>query len=344
MMIDLLPNEDQQQIADSVQRFLMDNLPVERFRAAKGGSAPKLDREFWGDLAELGSFGLSLPEEHGGVGLSVVEEIMVFREYGRFLVSPTILGTVLAGHVAITAGQSDLAGEFVAGSRCAAVMSPLHGATLGPKTSGSFHMIDSGNDDLLIAWDDAGAAAFERKAAASIEQIGCIDATVGLERATFKNAAPLCYVTAGDKPIALMANILLGASFAGMIEAIRDLSVDYAKIREQFGHPIGIFQGVKHRCSDMAMWAEAAWCQTAWAALSLESGSSEAAFQATNAKAIGASAALDAARRAVQIFGGMGFTAEVNVHLFLKRAHVYEQLSGATGLLQEKLLDLPLEI
>jgi alkylation response protein AidB-like acyl-CoA dehydrogenase len=340
-MIDLLPNIEQQQIADSINRFLADNLPVDRYRRI-ANKKPKLDRDLWEDLAALGSFGLSLSEEQGGAGLSIVEEIMAFREYGRFLVTPTVLGTVLAAQVAAAAGRDDLAGELVAGGRAAALLNPLRPVTLSASTSGEFQAIDAREGDLLIAWNDKGAALFE---AASVKQAGeCIDPTVTLGRVSLSGAKPLALVAADKAPIGQTALILLAAQLTGMIEAVRDMAVEYAKTRQQFGHPIGVFQAVKHRCSDMALWAEAAWSQTAWAALMTQSGAKDAAFQATNAEMIAADAALDAARRTVQIHGAMGFTAEVNVHLYLKRAHLFEQLGGGVQRLQEKLLELPLDV
>jgi alkylation response protein AidB-like acyl-CoA dehydrogenase len=342
-MIDLLPNSDQQQIADSIQRFLADKLPVERLmeRQAKNRI---FEKDIWGELSELGAFGLSVAEAQGGVGLGMVEEIMTFREYGRVLASPTILGTVIAAHLAASAGNDALVGELVAGTRRAAILNALPGAKLGATTSGDFHLIDAEADDLWICWNEAGAALFEASAGKGRKTIGCIDATVKFERVTLSNAKPLIYQPAAKAAVWQAAQLLIAASLTGMLEAVRDLSVEYAKTREQFGHPIGVYQGVKHRCSDMALWAEAAWSQTAWAALTLQSGGEDTAFQVANAKMVAAEAALDSARRGIQIYGGMGFTAEVTVHLFLKRTHLYGQLGGDVARLPEKLLELPLHV
>jgi alkylation response protein AidB-like acyl-CoA dehydrogenase len=340
-MIDLLPNVEQQQIADSIQRFLANNLPVERHRDIKNRKV-KLDKDLWSGLSDLGSFGLTVGEDHGGAGLTVVEEIMAFREYGRFLVSPCVLATVLAARMADAAGQDQLASDLVAGKRRAALMSRLPEATLAAVTSGEFQVFDAATDDLLLAWNETGAALFEYRAPSARQRVSCIDATITLERVSLSNAKPLIYCPADKLPVWQMGRLYLAASLTGILEAIRDLSVAYAKERHQFGNPIGVYQAVKHRCADMALWAEAAWSQTAWAALSLSAGDRDADFQVTNAKAVAGDSAIDAARRAVQIYGGMGFTAEVNVHLFLKRAHVYDQIGGDCKKLYESLVDLAL--
>jgi alkylation response protein AidB-like acyl-CoA dehydrogenase len=340
-MIDLLPNIEQQQIADSIGRFLADNLPVDRYRHTTGKKAPQ-DRALWGELAALGCFGLSVGEDQGGAGLTIVEEVMAFREYGRYLVSPCVFATVLAAHVAAAAGKDELVAQLVAGERAAAILNPLGQAKIGPSTSGEFQVVAAEASDLLVAWNDQGAALFDALALGAPGE--CIDPSVTLRRLTLSAASPLASVTAQEKPIAQMALVLLAAQLTGMIEAVRDLAVEYAKTRQQFGHPIGVFQAVKHRCSDMALWAEASWSQTVWAALVAQAGAADAAFQATNAKMIAGEAALDAGRRTIQIFGAMGFTAEVNVHLYLKRAHLYEQLGGSTQFLQDRLVELPLDV
>jgi alkylation response protein AidB-like acyl-CoA dehydrogenase len=342
-MIDLLPNDDQQQIADSVRLFLQDNLPVERLREAKG-TPQRIEQNLWAELANLGFFGLSIPDEQGGAGMSVAEEILAFREYGRFLVSPTVLATVLAAQVASARGDTPLLNDLVTGNRRAAILNPLPGAVVGSSCAGEFHLIDAAPTDIAIVWSEAGAGLFRVETLRSVKPLTCIDSTITLARVALDQEQPFIWVPAQERAIWHIAGILIAATLTGMAEAIRDLSVDYAKSREQFGFPIGVFQAVKHKCADMALWAEAAWSQTVWAALELLAARDNVSFQVVNAQMIASETALDSARKAVQIHGGMGFTAEINVHLFLKRAHVYEQLAGQVRNLQQRLLDLPLTV
>jgi alkylation response protein AidB-like acyl-CoA dehydrogenase len=108
------------------------------------------------------------------------------------------------------------------------------------------------------------------------------------------------------------------------------MGVAYAKIREQFGQPIGGFQAIKHHCADMAARAEAAYSASVFAALSVVAGRSDATFQAASARIVAADAAIRNAATNIQVHGGIGFTAECDANLFLKRAHLLEKIGGAT--------------
>jgi alkylation response protein AidB-like acyl-CoA dehydrogenase len=116
---------------------------------------------------------------------------------------------------------------------------------------------------------------------------------------------------------------------AGMAEATRDMAVGYAKLREQFGQAIGAFQAIKHICADAALRAEAATCQLMFAAIETQKQSSLAPMHVTAAKLTAADALLQNAAANIQVHGGIGFTAECDAHLYMKRAHVLEQLLGS---------------
>ena len=117
---------------------------------------------------------------------------------------------------------------------------------------------------------------------------------------------------------------------SGIAEAERDMGARYAIDREQFGRPIGAFQAVKHRVADTAIRAEAAWSQTAVAALRVAAGEGGAQFQASSAKVVATDAAIRNGRDTIQNHGAIGFTAEHDAHLFLKRAHVLDHVLGDT--------------
>jgi hypothetical protein len=275
--------------------------------------------------------------------LTILEDILVLRECGRFLVSPAALTTVLAARLAWIGDRKDLLGDLIGGKRRVAALSPLRDAVVGPTCSGQFHLIDAEPGDLALTWSDRGAALFDFPAGYRREEARSLDPTVKLSRIRVDELRPVVWVAADSDPLWQRALVYLGAMLTGVIEECRDLAVGYAKTREQFGHAIGTFQAVKHPCADMALWAEAAWSQTVWAALRLLSNGGDAAFQATNAAMIAAEAALGSARKALQIHGGMGFTAEVSVHLYLKRAHVLAQLAGELHFLEQRLTELPIE-
>jgi alkylation response protein AidB-like acyl-CoA dehydrogenase len=156
------------------------------------------------------------------------------------------------------------------------------------------------------------------------------------------DAKPSFCTPAGDPPLHERALLLLGAFAVGIAEATRDMAVEYAKTREQFGRPIGSFQAIKHICADMAIRCEAAACQTTFASLVLAEGHDGAAFHATSSKLVAAAAAVKNASQNIQVHGAIGFTAEADPHLFLKRAHVIERLWSDSRRCRDRLLSLDL--
>ncbi|GGM16456.1 hypothetical protein GCM10011534_42970 [Pseudooceanicola nanhaiensis] len=104
-MVDLVPNEDEQQVIDSIDAWLAAELPLDRLRVP-GGAMTEATR--WTEMADLGWFALGIPEVVGGVGLSVVEETMLLRACGRTLTMPSMVATVLSGHVAARARKKDV--------------------------------------------------------------------------------------------------------------------------------------------------------------------------------------------------------------------------------------------
>ena len=156
------------------------------------------------------------------------------------------------------------------------------------------------------------------------------------------DARPSFWAAAGQRLLHERALLLLSAFAVGIAEATRDMAVEYAKIREQFGRPIGSFQAIKHICADMAIRCEAALCQTAFASLVLAEGHDGPAFHATSSKLVAAASAVKNASQNIQVHGAIGVTAEADPHLFLKRAHLIEQLWSDSRRCRERLLSLDL--
>jgi alkylation response protein AidB-like acyl-CoA dehydrogenase len=332
--MDFLPDDEQQQIIDSVRDFFASELAVERLRperlAADDGGRSK-----WSAIGELGFFGLGLPESMGGVGYTLAEEALLFREAGRFLVTPALLAQVLGARIAAEAGQVDVAQALLSGSVRAAPMLPLGQARLRPEISGDFHLFDARGAVWLVAWREQAAVLLP---AGSVrpQTVACLDEAIPLARASFHDFSPS--QTAGTA-LARRASVLLAAQCVGLAEGARDMAVGYAKLREQFGQPIGGFQAIKHRCADMAVRAEAAWFQTVFAALSLRDGLPDAAQQVAAAVLVASSAAHENAAANVQVHGGMGYTAECNAHRYVKRARILDRLAGGMRAHERALLE-----
>lgn len=338
-MIDLLPSEEQQQIIDSVVAFLAEELPLARLRSGPDGERPAeigVSTEQWRRIAGLGWFGLGVPEAQGGAGYSVIAEMLVARELGRYAVSPSLAATIATAHLAASAGSELLSG-LVAGDLRVAFASPLCA------DSHEYHLIDAGEADYFLVLDDMQAELYEAAAFGEARPVISLDDAVTLQRAHLASRArPL--LREADSGVAHRVSLLNSAQLLGVAEAALKLAVDYAKVREQFGQAIGSFQAIKHACADMAVRAEAAYAQVFFAGLSQADAQLDAAYQIAAAKVIGAEAALANARSCIQIHGGVGFTAECDAHVFLKRAHLLGQLGGERRWLRETLLAKTAEV
>jgi alkylation response protein AidB-like acyl-CoA dehydrogenase len=318
-VIDLLPDEDQQNLVDAVVAFLSREMPIERLRPDPGSECLPSQHDGWSEFAQLGWLGLGLPESLGGSGYSIIELMLIFREFGRYLLPPELVSSVIAAR-ALAGRSPEWARQLGAGSLRAGMAVPLG-------TDGWYHLIGPyDRTGLALNVLESKPLVHEIASFRDIKALNCIDSSVYLSQAVQSTGTPAQEVEA---QFAAETRVLVCAMLAGIAEAARDLAVGYAKVREQFGQSIGSFQAVKHMCADMAVRAESAYCLTALAALSLAADEADADFQVSAAAAIAAAAAIDNAAQAIQIHGGIGFTLECDVHLFLKRAHVLDKLLGS---------------
>jgi alkylation response protein AidB-like acyl-CoA dehydrogenase len=320
-VIDLLPDDDQQELVDGASSFLEREMPRDRLRAS-AELPDRYDRAFFAQCGELGWFGLALGEDVGGVGLTAVDEVLLFRELGRHLVPGPFLGTVLGGKLAVAAGETTLAEKLIRGA------APCGLAEI--ERGGDVVLWDSGSCDYLLVVDPADGAArlVDRSEIGDVAVRDSIDPSYRLGRAP--RAALGSAVVAVDESRGLVVNgvLLVAAMLVGIAEAARDESAAYALERVQFGKQIGSFQAVKHRCADTALRAEAAWAQTAVASLRFAQVRAEALFDVAAAKIVASDAAVVNSRDNIQNHGGIGYTAEHDAHLFVKRAHVLERMLG----------------
>ncbi len=302
MIVDLIPDEDQSAIEDTIVSFLSDVLPVERLRdaASHGGAA---ESAVWSQLCELGLFGLGLPEEQGGLGLGLPEESLVARALGRNLVSPGVLAQLCAPHLASDDAARD---ALISGEARAAF-----GITEG-------YVLDGEGVDWIVVFGPGGAELRARGELTLAATDGGLDHTMRFERIEGG---------AGNAQPSLRLEVLIAAYLTGIAQATTDMAVEYAKTREQFGQPIGAFQAIKHSCADMATRASAADTQTLYAATVFGAGGDDA-VEAAAARVLAKRAAFENAKANIQTHGGMGFTAECDAHLFLKRAMVMDMLGS----------------
>ena len=306
--MNLKPNEFQAEIADTARSFLADRLPIKRLRELAAAAGPAICAEEWQACADMGWLGLMLPEADGGLGLGMGDAVMIFTEIGRHLTPGPLRSTAIAALVAAQAGKGHLAGELASGGRRA-------GLAYGE------YAIDAHEGDLLLKATPEGASLSEIR---NVELADSADPGTRLMR-----------VTKGDELAAISGQemltrlrLLVAAEHLGITEAVRDMSAEYAKIRVQFGKPIGTFQAVKHRCAEMAIKSYAVRSQLYFAAVRFDATCDDADFQTSSAHLI----AMDAARRScadnIQNHGGIGMTMEQDAHLYLKRALLLDYVCG----------------
>jgi len=332
--MNLMPTDEQVEIASSSRAFLADRLPTSRIREVieiDDHAGDPVDDKTWREAAELGWFGLGLPEEAGGIGFGLADEAVLFREIGRSLAPGPYLSTVLGARVAAAGGADALAVDLVAGAGRAGLAVPAGSSELW--------VLDGGDHVLMVHPDRAALVPTSAIEALTAEP--CIDDASRIARGRQGAYAPVAEVTAAQDPIHRRALVLSAALLVGMAEKCRDLCVEHASSREQFGKPIGIHQAVKHPIADMAIRAEAAWPQTVVAACAHDEGRPDADFHALSARIAASGAARDNAAHTVQVMGGMGFTHEHDAHLLVKRAAVIASTLGGDKVLLAQLLAQP---
>jgi alkylation response protein AidB-like acyl-CoA dehydrogenase len=336
--MNLLPTAEQREIVDSLRSFLSARAPVSRLRppASQTGNS---DHRLFRDLGDLGIWGCGLPETVGGVGLSAADESLIYRELGRHLLSPAVFALTLGAHL-LSQLEGKLLPSFIDGSAHVGIANSRGRVSLGARSDGDVHLFDCAEAEWVLISDENGAGLFRRDDFAEIQPVPSMDNLVTLHRARLVDARPSFWTAAPE--LHERALLLLSAFAVGIAEATREMAVEYAKTREQFGRPIGSFQAIKHICADTAIRCEAAACQTAFASLVLAEGHDGLAFHATSSKLVAAASAVKNASQNIQVHGAIGFTAEADPHLFLKRAHLIEQLWSDSRRCRERLLSLDL--
>ena len=354
-------NEEQDELRKSVRRFLeqkSSSADVRRLMETDEGYDPAV----WQQMAEqLGLQGLALPEEHGGSGYGFIEQIVVLEEMGRALLcAPYFSSVVLAGTALVESGdeaaQKDLLPGIADGSTIATlawVEKPsswgIEGIAATAKRAGDGYTIDGAKTlvldghtaglILVIAQADGGPSLFAVDAAAdglTRRKLETLDMTRKAAALEFAGVKARLIGSEGDAAGILertlrIAAVALAAEQVGAAQKCLEASVDYAKLRVQFGRPIGSFQGIKHKCADMLLEVESAKSAAYYAAWAIADGTDEVPVVVPLAKAYCSDAFANAAADNIQIHGGIGFTWEHDAHLYYRRAKSSEQFLGSAS-------------
>ncbi|MDP3937468.1 MAG: acyl-CoA dehydrogenase family protein [Deltaproteobacteria bacterium] len=343
--------EDQAILRQGARKYLEAECNLEKVRKIMESDAG-YEEPMWKHFGEMGWLGLAVPEDHGGSGLGMVSLATLMEEMGRALLPAPFLGTVLAT-LAIREGGSPeqqakwlpaiASGDLKATlavteeegawdlTKPAATATAKGGAivldgvkVLAPDASSAQLVIASfreGNGMSLFAIDRGSEGL-------SVAADVLVDQTRRSGMVTFKGVAAdesarLGKAGGGGDILAkIMPSVwtALAAEMAGGMERVFQITLDYAKVREQFGKQIGAFQAVKHPLVNVMVDIEMTRSLVYHAAAAIDHEPENAERTARMAKAFASEAYANAAARAVQLHGGIGFTWECDVHLFFKRA------------------------
>jgi alkylation response protein AidB-like acyl-CoA dehydrogenase len=349
--------EDQELLRSAAREFLSRESPMAYVRRMMEDVRGFEDAQ-WRKMAELGWLGLAIPEGHGGAGLGFVDLVVLLEEMGRVVLpGPFFATAVLAAPTLVDAASPALQAEWlpkIAAGRARGTLALLErsarwdaaGIALEARPEGGGYRLSGTKlfvpdahtaDFLLVATRAPGSSGSD---GLSVLLVDAADPGVRATPVqTMDQTRKLCAVELRDvavprsrvvgEPgqgaaildrIATRARAGLAAEMCGGAARVLDLSVEYAKVREQFGRPIGSFQAIQHKCATMLVEVESARSATYYAAWAVGDGAPDGPLAAAMAKAYASDAFRHVAAEGIQIHGGIGFTWEHDMHVYFKRA------------------------
>lgn len=314
MPCDLNLAEHQRQILDAAETMLTAKYPMSRLR---GGAPDDLAA-----IAGFGAFAMGAPEPGGYAAFGLVDEVLLHVRLGRHLVSTRALAAAIAGRLVVELGRNDLAEQTASGGVAVCAAMPAADSLL---------LVDAADAHAAVLFQERGLALVDLSTTSGEPATG-LGRSVPLTR--LRGSHVTTVGASAGAGLRRTADLLVCAQLLGVAEATRDLAVSYAKVRHQFGRPIGAFQAIKHHCASMAVASEMLSAQLDMAAIAAQDGRDDAPFQVAALTLLAPRIAFANARTCIQIHGGIGFSAEADAHHYLKQAHVLRLLLSRTDLLE----------
>jgi alkylation response protein AidB-like acyl-CoA dehydrogenase len=337
--------------------------------------------ETWQRMAEMGLQGLSVAPEYGGQGLGMIEQALVLEEIGRAAYAGPYFASSLLGAGVIDATRDPdqmrrWLPDLASGAK-KATLALLEDALawqpsavkLGATRSGSDYVLSgtkrfvpwahvadqilvvartsegNGGDGTTVFIIDSSSSGLRLEPNVEMDHTNKTS-TLHLTDIRVPADAVVGKVDKGWEivgPVLQRAAIGAAAEMLGAARRCMEMSVEYAKMRQQFGQPIGMFQAIKHACAEMLLEVENAHAATYYAAWAHDANSPDAALAASAAKAYVSEASRKVCGSSIQVHGGIGFTWEYDLHLYVKRAKHLEPLYGDADFHREQALRLVLQ-
>ncbi len=363
-------SDDQKMIQDQARGFLAEHSPLSRVREVLERESlgdNSYDRDVWKGLLELGWAGVAIPEEYGGLGMGYLELCVIAEELGRSLAAVPFSSSVYLAAEAILLAGTDVqkkqwlpkvaSGEVIASLACAESQGGI--SVPGPSTSASSTGLLTGNKrpvcdgaiaDLLVvsAINANGTVAWYLVTAdangVGREPLQCIDPSRSMASLSFDHT-PAEPMLARNNSNALHAELMDRAAvlFAfeqvGGAQACLDMAREYTTQRYAFGRPIGSFQALKHKMADMFVAIELARSNAYYGAWALSSSSSSLTEAAAVARISATDAYYECSKENMQAHGGMGYTWELDCHLYYRRAQYLASLLGRQAYWKDRLIE-----
>ncbi|MBU71583.1 acyl-CoA dehydrogenase family protein [Spongiibacter sp.] len=326
--MDFTFSEDQLLFQESVRSFLVNENTPEAIRQLWETESGRSDA-LWAQLAEMGLTGMTVPEEHGGLGMSELDFVLLAQEAGYVALSEPLVNSVLvAAPLLAECGNAELAAEWLPkmASGDARVVVGL----------GINKLVEDAHCADLLLLEQDGAIYAVDPAKAKLRANQSVDPGRKLFGVEF-NSTDATLIADGDTAQSLIANALnrgalgVAAQALGLAQRMIDLSVQYTSERKQFGVAIGSFQAVKHHMANIAYKLEYAKTPVYRAAYDIANKLPRATLSVSHAKLAACEVADLAAKNSIQVHGAMGYTWEVDLHIFMKRAWAFNSSFGTAG-------------
>jgi alkylation response protein AidB-like acyl-CoA dehydrogenase len=340
-------SEDQALLRSSTRDFLAAECPLEKSRRVMEHEARGYEPAMWKQLAEMGYIGLTLPATVGGQGLGAIELAIVLEEMGRACVPGPFLDAVLAATVLAAAGGQDALLKDVTSGKTLVTIAREDAIFTGTQAKPTrfeggrvrgqkyFVPFAAQADALVVTTQDGVCLArgpFDVTALPTMD-LGQRFGEVKLDHA----ATALGAATLLEKAD-LLGAVGASAMLLGIMSRALEMTIEYSQTRQAFRRPIGAFQALQHRMADMLLRTESTRSAVYRAAWCLDTNDADAALTAAAAKAYAGDSSRIVCGEAIQMHGGIGFTWELDLHFYFKRAKTLEQHYGATEVQLERAL------